>query len=152
VPTVRSLAEAKEAVKWAYFPPLGGRSQGGSSLAFWGGVPGGYRKTFNDNLVLTLMIETLDGLQDADKIAALPGVTALFAASGDLGNFGGYARVLQIMSVRSTLCMTRRSGRINGCAVRLPGSASPTTPASRVLVAPRAAIWLAPKPNCPMIF
>jgi 2-keto-3-deoxy-L-rhamnonate aldolase RhmA len=92
VPTVRSLAEAKEAVKWAYFPPLGGRSQGGSSLAFWGGVPGGYRKTFNDNLVLTLMIETLDGLQDADKIAALPGVTALFAASGDLGNFGGYAR------------------------------------------------------------
>jgi 2-keto-3-deoxy-L-rhamnonate aldolase RhmA len=92
VPTVRSVAEAKEAAKWAFFPPLGGRSQGGSSLAFWGGVPGGYRKTFNDNLVLVLMIETLDGLQDADKIAKVPGVSALFAASGDLGNFGGYAR------------------------------------------------------------
>ena len=25
-------------------------------------VPGGYRNTINDNLVLTLMIETLDGL------------------------------------------------------------------------------------------
>ena len=90
IPTVRSVAEAKEAVKWAYFPPLGGRSQGGSSLAFWGGVPGGYRKTINDNLVLILMIETLDGLQDADKIAKLPGVTGLFAASGDLGNFAGF--------------------------------------------------------------
>ena len=36
------------------------------------------------------MIETLDGLRDADKIAKVPGVSAIFAASGDLGNFGGY--------------------------------------------------------------
>ena len=36
------------------------------------------------------MIETLDGLRDADKIAALPGIDAVFAASGDLGNFTGY--------------------------------------------------------------
>jgi 2-keto-3-deoxy-L-rhamnonate aldolase RhmA len=53
-------------------------------------VPGGYRNTINDNLVLILMIETLDGLRDADRIAKIPGVTAIFAASGDLGNFGGY--------------------------------------------------------------
>ena len=36
------------------------------------------------------MIETLDGVKDAPEIAAIPGVTALFAASGDLGNFSGY--------------------------------------------------------------
>jgi 2-keto-3-deoxy-L-rhamnonate aldolase RhmA len=93
VPTVRSVEEGKEAVKWAYYPPLGGRSNGGGSATlptFWGQVPGGYRNTINDNLVLILMIETLDGLKDADKIAKLPGVTGIFAASGDLGNFGGY--------------------------------------------------------------
>ena len=56
----------------------------------WGGVPGGYRNTINDNVVLILMIETLEGLKDADAIAKLPGVTAVFAASGDLGNFSGY--------------------------------------------------------------
>jgi len=93
VPTIRSLAEAQEAIKWAYYPPLGGRSSGDGqyhSSAFWGDVPGGYRQTINQNLVLILMIETLDGLRDADKIAKLPGVSAIFAASGDLGNFGGY--------------------------------------------------------------
>ncbi|HVZ28673.1 MAG TPA: aldolase/citrate lyase family protein [Rhizomicrobium sp.] len=93
VPTVRSVAEAKEAVKWAYFPPLGGRSNGGGPAftpAFWGNVPGGYRNTINDNLVLILMIETLDGLKDVDGIASQPGVSAIFAASGDLGNFSGY--------------------------------------------------------------
>ncbi len=36
------------------------------------------------------MIETLEGLKNADEIAKVPGVTAVFAASGDLGNFSGY--------------------------------------------------------------
>jgi 2-keto-3-deoxy-L-rhamnonate aldolase RhmA len=93
VPTVDTVAEAIEARNWTYFPPLGRRSSGGGQAfdaAMWGGVPGGYRNTANDNIVLILMIETLEGVQNADEIAKVPGVTALFAASGDLGNFTGY--------------------------------------------------------------
>ena len=93
VPTVDTVEEAREAVNWAYFPPLGRRSQGGGQAfepPMWGNVPGGYRNTINDNLVLILMIETLEGLKNADAIAKVPGVTAVFAASGDLGNFSGY--------------------------------------------------------------
>jgi 2-keto-3-deoxy-L-rhamnonate aldolase RhmA len=93
VPTVDTVAEAIEARNWTYFPPLGRRSNGGGQAfdpAMWGGVPGGYRATANDNIVLILMIETLEGLQNADAIAKVPGVTALFAASGDLGNFSGF--------------------------------------------------------------
>jgi 2-keto-3-deoxy-L-rhamnonate aldolase RhmA len=89
VPTVHSVAEAREAVKWAYYPPKGGRSQGNMSAAY-SKVPGAYHNTFNNNLVLIAMIETLDGLRDANKIAALPGIDAVFAASGDLSNFTGY--------------------------------------------------------------
>jgi len=93
VPTVRSVEEGKAARDWTYFPPLGKRSQGGGQ-AFdpdvWGNVPGGYRNTINDNVVLIEMIETLDGAAAAREIAALSGVTAIFAASGDLGNFSGY--------------------------------------------------------------
>jgi 2-keto-3-deoxy-L-rhamnonate aldolase RhmA len=89
IPTVRNIEEAKEAVKWAYYPPMGQRSRGSMTPALRN-VPGGYRNTANDNIVLILMIETMDGLRDADKIAALPGVDAVFAASGDLGNFSGY--------------------------------------------------------------
>jgi len=93
VPTVDTEEEAIEARNWTYFPPLGRRSNGGGQ-AFdpnvWGNVPGGYRNTINDNVVLVLMIETLEGLKNADKIAKVPGVTAVFAASGDLGNFSGF--------------------------------------------------------------
>ena len=93
VPTVDTAAEAVQARDWTYFPPLGRRSNGGGQAfdaAMWGGVPGGYRATANDNIVLILMIETLDGLKNAEEIAKVPGVSAIFAASGDLGNFTGY--------------------------------------------------------------
>src|SRR5262245_12022272 len=93
VPTVDTVEEAIEARNWTYFPPLGRRSNGGGQAfdaGMWGTVPGGYRNTANDNIVLILMIETLEGLKNADEIAKVPGVSALFAASGDLGNFSGF--------------------------------------------------------------
>jgi 2-keto-3-deoxy-L-rhamnonate aldolase RhmA len=93
VPTIDSKAEAIEARNWTYFPPLGRRSNGGGQAfdaGMWGNVPGGYRNTINDNVVLIEMIETLEGLKEADEIAKVPGVSAVFAASGDLGNFSGY--------------------------------------------------------------
>ncbi len=93
VPTVDTVAEAVAARDWTYFPPLGRRSNGGGQAfdaAMWGGVPGGYRNTANDNIVLVLMIETLEGLKNAEAIAKVPGVSAVFAASGDLGNFTGF--------------------------------------------------------------
>ena len=119
VPTVDTVEEAIEARNWTYFPPLGRRSAGGGQAfepAMWGGVPGGYRSTANDNIVLILMIETLEGVKNAAEIAKVPGVTALFAASGDLGNFTGfrqgtpdYERVINIvhdaaLNARVRLC------------------------------------------------
>ena len=95
VPTIDTVEEAIAARDWAYFPPLGKRSAGGGQAydpAMWGGVPGGYRQTINDNLVLIVMVETLEGAKNAEAIAKVPGVTAVFAASGDLGNFSGYAQ------------------------------------------------------------
>ena len=94
VPTVDSVEEAQEAVNWTYFPPLGRRSAGGGQGAseIWNDVPGGYRQTWNDNVVLILMIETLEGVENAREIARIPGVTGLFAASGDLGNFSGFGQ------------------------------------------------------------
>ena len=69
VPTVDTVEEAIEARNWTYFPPLGRRSNGGGAAfdaGMWGGVPGGYRNTANDNIVLILMIETLEGVKNAE--------------------------------------------------------------------------------------
>ena len=95
VPTVDTVEEAIEARNWAYFPPLGRRSNGGGQAfdgSMWGGVPGGYRATYNDNLVLILMIETLEGIKQCGGDCEDTGSDRVVRGECDLGNFSGYAQ------------------------------------------------------------
>ena len=79
VPTVNMLPRLSR----LHLHPLAGAATEAAKRfdgSMWGGVPGGYRNTINDNMVL--IIETLEGLNAEEGIAKVPGVTALFAASG----------------------------------------------------------------------
>lgn len=88
VPTVDTVEKAQAAVKWAKYPPEGRRSQGnGQYGALYGSD---YRQTANDNMVVVIMIETPIGVENAEKIASVPGIDVIFAASTDLGNFSGH--------------------------------------------------------------
>ncbi len=88
VPTVDTVEKAQAAVKWSKYPPEGRRSQGnGQYGAMWGSD---YRQTANDNIVVVIMIETPIGVENAEKIASVPGIDVIFAASTDLGNFSGH--------------------------------------------------------------
>jgi 2-keto-3-deoxy-L-rhamnonate aldolase RhmA len=88
VPMVDTLEKAQAAVKYSKYPPVGRRSQGGGQHSrIWGSH---YRRTANDNMMVIIMIENPDGVAIADKIAALPGVDVVFAASTDLGSFSGF--------------------------------------------------------------
>jgi 4-hydroxy-2-oxoheptanedioate aldolase len=87
VPTVDTVEKAEAAVKWTKYPPFGRRSQGGGQYReLWGND---YRQTANDNMMVVIMIETPEGVANAEKIAAVPGIDVIFAASTDLGNFSG---------------------------------------------------------------
>ena len=119
VPTVDSVEEAQAAIDWAYFPPIGRRSSGGGQgpSNLWNRVPGGYRQTWNDNVVLILMIETLEGVEAAREIAKLPGVTGLFAASGDLGNFSGFGEGdAEYEALITEVATAARDAGIHACA------------------------------------
>jgi 2-keto-3-deoxy-L-rhamnonate aldolase RhmA len=88
VPTVETAEKAQAAVSWAKYPPLGRRSQGlGQGPALYGTD---YRQTANDNLMVVIMIESPAGVQNLEKIAAVPGVDVIFVGSGDLSSFSGY--------------------------------------------------------------
>ena len=87
VPTVDTVEKAEAAVKWAKYPPVGRRSQGsGQYGALYGSD---YHQTINDNMMVVIMIETPLGVDNAEKIASVPGIDVIFAASTDLGNFSG---------------------------------------------------------------
>jgi 2-keto-3-deoxy-L-rhamnonate aldolase RhmA len=87
IPMVESVEKVKAAIKFAKYPPLGARSQGGGQYgSLWGSD---YRRNANDNIMIVAMIESPAGVAIADQIAALPGVDAVFAASTDLSSFSG---------------------------------------------------------------
>ena len=88
VPTVDTVEKAEAAVKWAKYPPQGRRSMGNGQ---YGALYGrDYRQTANNNMLVVIMIETPIGVANAEKIASVPGVDVIFAASVDLGNFSGH--------------------------------------------------------------
>jgi 2-keto-3-deoxy-L-rhamnonate aldolase RhmA len=91
VPTVDDVLEARDASRYAHFPPAGRRSQGGSQ--FWNNFlnPGEtYRNSINDNVLTVVMIETTEGVDNAYEIAATPGLDVVILGNSDLTSFSGF--------------------------------------------------------------
>ena len=85
IPMVDSVEKVKNAVRFAKYPPLGVRSQGGGQHgSLWGAD---YRKAANDNIMIIAMIESPTGAAIANEIASVPGVDVVFVASTDLSSF-----------------------------------------------------------------
>jgi 2-keto-3-deoxy-L-rhamnonate aldolase RhmA len=92
-PTMRDGHQALEAARYSRFPPFGRRSSGaGQAGAVWANVPGGYQNTFNDNMLVVVMLETLDGIVNADEIAATFGIDVVIQGNNDLSRFSGWAQ------------------------------------------------------------
>ena len=91
VPTVDDAIEARDAARFSRYPPTGRRSSGGGSFGqAWPGV--NYRATVNDNMLVTVMIETLEGVANAEEIAATAGVDVVILGNNDLSSFSGWAQ------------------------------------------------------------
>ena len=93
IPTVDDVDRAREAVKWARYPPVARRSAGaGQAASIWGINGINYRQTFNDNILVVIMIETPTGAANAYDIASVPGVDVVIIGNNDLASFSGYAQ------------------------------------------------------------
>jgi 2-keto-3-deoxy-L-rhamnonate aldolase RhmA len=91
VPTVDDALEARDAARFARYPPTGRRSSGGGSFGTaWPGI--NYRATINDNMLVTVMIETLEGVANAEEIAATAGIDVIILGNNDLSSFSGWAQ------------------------------------------------------------
>ena len=91
VPTVDDALEARDAARFSRYPPTGRRSSGGGAFGqAWPGV--NYRATINDNMLVVVMIETLEGVANAEEIAATSGVDVIILGNNDLSSFSGWSQ------------------------------------------------------------
>ena len=93
IPTVDDALEARDAARFARYPPIGRRSSGGGQYSLMWNAPGmNYRATINDNMLVVVMIETLEGVANANEIAATFGVDVVIQGNNDLSAFSGWSQ------------------------------------------------------------
>jgi 2-keto-3-deoxy-L-rhamnonate aldolase RhmA len=118
IPTVDTVERALEAAKWSRFPPEARRSSGGGQASRLWGKNGNYRQTFNDNMLVVVMIESPTGVANAYDIARVPGVDVVIIGNNDLSSFSGFPQNddrYQAM-VKKVHDDTLRAGKIFGQA------------------------------------
>ena len=82
VPMVNSREEAEQAVRACKYPPEGVRSVGGIRPRLYGGQD--YVARANDEIVVIIQIEHIEGVKHARDILSVPGIDAYFIGPNDL--------------------------------------------------------------------
>jgi 4-hydroxy-2-oxoheptanedioate aldolase len=119
VPTVDDVERAREAAKWSRYPPEARRSAGsGQASSLWGINGINYRQTFNDNMLVVVMIESPTGVANAYDIARVPGIDVVIIGNNDLSSFSGFAQTDDRYQAMVTKVHddTLRAGKIFGQA------------------------------------
>lgn len=120
VPHVDTVEQAREVAERFRFPPRGHRSWGGP-VAVYGFKPPGIaqaQQEIDDELLLVVMIETPEGVANAEAIAAVAGIDALLIGTSDLSSEMGIAgeighpRVLEAYQQVAAACA--RHGKVLG--------------------------------------
>jgi 4-hydroxy-2-oxoheptanedioate aldolase len=86
IPHVESVEEARSLVRAVKFPPVGNRGLDGAALDADYGFAGGsdYPANANWETLLLVQIETPEALEEADAMAAIPGVDGIFVGPADM--------------------------------------------------------------------
>lgn len=83
VPMVNTPEQARQAIFSARYAPRGGRSSGGGRTLLAYGDDYHYAGA-NDNILLAVMIETVEALERVEEIAAVPDLDCIFIGPADL--------------------------------------------------------------------
>ncbi|KAF2169748.1 hypothetical protein M409DRAFT_20163 [Zasmidium cellare ATCC 36951] len=121
VPHIRSVKDAEDVVAAAKFAPIGRRSATGG-LPQLGLRPIPAKKmsvAVNQSTIVCPMIETLEALEDVEKIAAVPGVDSLLIGSSDLtaemGIPGDFDNPRVTEAYEKVIAACRKAGIFLGC-------------------------------------
>ncbi|WP_418751112.1 HpcH/HpaI aldolase family protein [Frisingicoccus sp.] len=127
VPMVGNGSDAKYIMDAVKFPPLGLRGMNAGRGPRWGAYEN-YLSEANDALFTICQCETVEGLENIDKIAGTPGVDCVFIGTGDLSLDMGHPNDLKHPDVVEAIDKIRRTcedaGVIPGIVTSTPEDAA----------------------------
>ena len=120
IPMVESAEQARVLVRSAKYPPEGGRGAafGVAHDDYEGGDVATKMKSANEETLLIALIETVAGIENVDKIAAVDGLDILWIGHFDLTNSmgipGDFANPRFLKAMDAVLDACRRHGKAAG--------------------------------------
>jgi 2-dehydro-3-deoxyglucarate aldolase/4-hydroxy-2-oxoheptanedioate aldolase len=121
-PMVASAEEARHIVSCTRYPPAGrrGAAFGFASDDYIGGRVADKIKIANERTLVMCLIETAEGIENVDKIAAVPGVDVLWLGHFDLTNFLGipaqFDHPKYVKAIQNLTAAARKHGKVLACA------------------------------------
>jgi 2-dehydro-3-deoxyglucarate aldolase/4-hydroxy-2-oxoheptanedioate aldolase len=121
-PMVGSAEEAKHIVSCTRYPPAGrrGAAFGFASDDYLGGDVAQKIRRANQNTLVMCLIETAEGIENVDKIAAVPGVDVLWLGHFDLTNFLGIPAQFDHPKYKKAIARmqaaAKKHGKVLACA------------------------------------
>ncbi|MCL2069156.1 MAG: aldolase/citrate lyase family protein [Oscillospiraceae bacterium] len=120
VPMVETAGYAEELVKYAKYPPVGGRgfSAGGAHTCYAGGSHTQIMAEHNGQIIAIAQIETKLAVDNIDAIAAVEGLDALLIGPNDLsislGIPGDLLNPIELEAIARVAAACRKHGKIFG--------------------------------------
>ena len=116
VPNVNSAEDARRVVAATYYPPKGKRGVGLARAQGYGASFKDYCQWLDDNAVVIVMIEHIDGVNAADEILAVEGVDGYMIGPYDLSASLGIAGQFEDPRVVEAITRIREAGKAVGKA------------------------------------
>lgn len=118
VPFVSTADEARKAVSFTRYPPLGVRGVAGATRATRFGRIADYTARVNDELCVLVQVETREGLENLEAICAVDGIDGVFIGPADLhaslGHTGQSANPAVLPVIDDAIRRIRRAGKAPG--------------------------------------
>ena len=90
VPMIKTASEAQAIVKMTRYPPAGVRSWGPMRATGYTVNEADYFERANENILVTFILETVEGVENLEEICSVPGVDGISIGPADLGAALGY--------------------------------------------------------------
>ena len=120
-PMVGSAEEARHIVSCTRYPPAGrrGAAFGFASDDYVGGSVAEKIRIANQRTLVMCLIETAEGIENVDKIAAVPGVDVLWLGHFDLTNFLGipaqFDHPKYVTAIKKMTAAAKQHGKVLAC-------------------------------------
>jgi 2-dehydro-3-deoxyglucarate aldolase len=110
VPNINSAADARRAVAATYYPPKGKRGVGLARAQGYGASFESYCQWLDENALVIVMIEHIDGVKAADEILAVSGVDGYMIGPYDLSASLGIPGQINDPQVIDAIATIRKAG------------------------------------------